>query len=54
MDWLIKFTQNSQKMIEEGDKEAIKVVEENNKILMPAQPLSSEEIEAIFNYIDSL
>lgn len=54
MDWLIRFTQNSQKMIQDGDKEAIRVVEENNKLLMPAQPLSDKKIETIFNYIDSL
>tara|TARA_B100001109_G_C18864143_1_gene475887 strand:- start:6510 stop:8408 length:1899 start_codon:yes stop_codon:yes gene_type:complete len=54
MDWLIQFTQNSQKMVEEGDRKAIEVYNENSKLLMPIQPLSAREIEAIFDYVDGL
>lgn len=50
-EWLIKFIQNSTKMIESGDPVAVKLFEENNKIPMPAHKLSDEEVKGILKYI---
>lgn len=49
--WLIKFIQNSTKMIEAGDPVAVKLFEENNKIPMPPHNLSDEEVKGILQYI---
>ena len=54
MEWLIQFTQNSPKMIKEGDSKAVKSYERYNKVIMPAQRLTEEEVEKIFKYVDSL
>ncbi len=49
--WLIKFIQNSQALVKAGDKEAIKVFEENNKIPMPSHSLSDAQVKGILLYI---
>ena len=49
--WLIKFIQNSQQLVQSGDKAAIKVFEENNKIPMPAHSLSDDQVKGILKYI---
>lgn len=49
--WLIKFIQNSQQLIQSGDKAAIKVFEENSKIPMPAHSLSDDQVRGILKYI---
>lgn len=54
MDWIIAFTKNSMKLIEEKDPIAIRVYEEYNKVIMPAQPVTDKEVIAIFEYIDGL
>lgn len=50
-DWLIKWIKDSQALIKAGDADAVKVFEENNKVVMPPQPLSDEEIKAVLAYI---
>ncbi len=50
-EWLIKFIQNSQALIQSGDKEAIKVFEDNFKIPMPAHSLTDEQVKGILLYI---
>ncbi len=50
-EWLVKFIQSSQTMIKNGDKLAIKVFEENNKIPMPDNAISDEDAIAILDYI---
>ncbi|MBL1213889.1 MAG: c-type cytochrome [Ignavibacteriae bacterium] len=52
-EWLIKFIQSSNSLIESGDSLAIAVFEENNKILMPDQPLTELEAKAVIDYISS-
>ena len=49
--WLIKFIQNSQAMVKAGDKEAVKVFEENYKIPMPAHKLTDAQVKDILLYI---
>ncbi len=52
-EWLINWIKNSQKMIEEGDEQAIAIYEEYNKVaMMPFDFMSDEEIRSILTYID--
>lgn len=49
--WLISFIRSSQTMIKNGDAEAVKIFEENNKIPMPDNNLSDDQIRGILTYI---
>lgn len=49
--WLIKFIQNSQAMIQAGDEIAVQLFEEYNKIPMPPNNLSDDEVKTLLNYI---
>ncbi len=51
--WLIKFIQSSQTMIKAGDKVAVKLFEENNKIPMPDNNLTEQEIKELLAYIEN-
>ena len=51
--WLIKFIQNSQAMIEAGDPDAVKVWEENNKIPMPPNQLTDEQVKDLLVFIEA-
>lgn len=50
-EWLIKWIQNSQKVIESGDEYANKIYEEYNKLVMPPAPLNKKETKAVLAYI---
>ena len=50
-DWLIKFIQSSQTVIQSGDEEAVKLFEEYNKMVMPNADVTDEEAIAILDYI---
>ena len=52
MSWILKWVKNSQELIKAGDADAIAVYEKFNKVIMPAQPVTDEEIKAIFTYVD--
>ena len=49
--WLIKFIQNSQAMVKSGDKEAVKIFNEYNKIPMPSHNLTDAQVKDILLYI---
>ncbi|WP_310992911.1 c-type cytochrome [Aequorivita marina] len=50
-DWLYDWIRNSQALIASGDKQAIKLFEENNKMIMTPFPgLSDEDIDNILAY----
>ncbi len=49
--WLIKFIQNSQNLIKSGDKNAVKVFNEYNKIPMPSHNLTDAQVKDILLYI---
>jgi cytochrome c551/c552 len=51
IDWLIKWTKNSQALIKAGDEYAVKIFNEYNKVVMPPQNLTDEEIIAIYDYV---
>lgn len=50
-EWLYSWIKNSQELIGSGDADAVAVYEQYNKVLMPAQPVNNEQIDAILDYI---
>ncbi len=52
MEWIYKWVKNSSEFIASGDKDAVAIYNEFNKLAMPAQPVTNEEIDAIFAYVN--
>ena len=52
-DFLYKWVQNSTELIRSGKSALAKEISNFSPTAMPAQAVSNEEIDAIFNYIDS-
>ena len=50
-DWLIKFIKSSQSVIASGDQTAIDLFNTYNKVPMPDQDLSDDQIRSILAYI---
>lgn len=50
-EWLIKWIRNSQSLVKAGDAEAVKLFNDNNKIVMNSFSLKDEEIKAILAYV---
>lgn len=50
-DWLIKFIQSSQSLVNAGDPDAVSIFNEYNKIIMPDQPVTAAEIKSILDFI---
>lgn len=53
-DWLISFIKSSQSMVKAGDTDAVAIFNEFNKIPMPDNPLSDDQIRGILDYIKSV
>lgn len=53
IDWIKSFVRNSSAVIASGDVYAVKVFNENNKIMMTSFPLKDEDIMNILGYIKS-
>lgn len=53
MEWLLEWTKNSQAMVEKGNEQAVKLYQEYNEQVMPAQDLTDSEIRAIYDFIES-
>ena len=51
MSWLIQFIQSSQSVIKKGDPYAQALFEEYNRMVMPDQQFSADQIRAIISYI---
>jgi mono/diheme cytochrome c family protein len=49
--WIIAFVQRSQALVEAGDSVAVALFEEFNRIPMPDQPFSDQEIREVLAYI---
>jgi cytochrome c2 len=49
-EWLVKFVQHSQAMVEAGDPVAVGLFEEHNKVTMPDQALTKAEVLAVMEY----
>jgi mono/diheme cytochrome c family protein len=52
-DWLIRWIKNSQALVKAGDAYAVKIFEEYNKSVMPAQALSDDQIKSVLAYIQN-
>lgn len=52
-DWLIRFIRNSQEVIESGDEYAVQLFEEYNRIPMPPNDLTDEQIIDLLLYIEN-
>jgi cytochrome c551/c552 len=50
-EWIINFVKSSQTLINSGDADAVAIFEEYNKIVMPDQPFTDDQIRGIINYI---
>jgi mono/diheme cytochrome c family protein len=50
-EWMIRFIRSSQRFIKSGDTAAIAIYEEYNKIPMPDNNLSDEQIISVIEYI---
>ncbi|MBK6285386.1 MAG: c-type cytochrome [Draconibacterium sp.] len=50
-DWLIKYIRSSQKMVKEGNPDAVALFKEFNQIPMPDNNLSDNEIISIIDFI---
>ncbi len=50
-EWLLEWTKNSADLIASGDADAIAIFEEYNKIPMPPQGLSDEDLNKVYDYI---
>ncbi len=49
--WIVGFVQHSQAMVDEGDPDAVAIFEEFNRIPMPDQALTEQEIVAVLDYV---
>lgn len=49
--WIIGFVQHSQALVQSGDADAVALFEEYNRIPMPDQPLTEQEVRGILEYI---
>lgn len=49
--WIIRWVRHSQELVAAGDPDAVVLFQEFNRIPMPDQPLSDEEILGIIGYI---
>lgn len=53
-EWLIKWVKNSQNLVKSGDKYAVKIFNEYNKVPMPPnEDLTDEQVKWIFDYVDA-
>lgn len=50
-EWILKWVHSSQTMVKAGDAEAVKLFNDNNKMVMPDQPLTDAEIKEVLAYI---
>lgn len=53
VEWISNFIKSSQAMVRAGDPEAVAIFNEYNKIVMPDQNLSDQQITSILEYIKS-
>lgn len=54
IDWIIRFVHSSQTLVKSGDKDAIAIFEQFNKIPMPDHPdLTEDQIKNIVEFIKS-
>ncbi len=52
-DWLYSFIRNSQEMVKAGDPIAVEVFNEYNKVPMPPNDFTDEQLESVLLYIEA-
>jgi mono/diheme cytochrome c family protein len=52
-EWIYSFVKASQSMVEAGDSTAVALWNEYNKVPMPNQPVTNEQIDLILSYVES-
>jgi mono/diheme cytochrome c family protein len=50
-DWLMKWIRSSQTLVKKGDATAVKLFEENNKLVMPDQTIPDADIKTILAFV---
>jgi mono/diheme cytochrome c family protein len=50
-EWLLKWVHSSQTLVKAGDKDAVKLFNDNSQIPMPDQALSDNDIKTILAYV---
>jgi mono/diheme cytochrome c family protein len=50
-EWILKWVHSSQALVKSGDKDAVKLFNDNNQIQMPDQALSDAEVKTVLDYI---
>lgn len=50
-EWILKWVKGSQALVKSGDKDAIKLFNDNNQITMPDQALADNDIKTILAFI---
>lgn len=50
-EWFNKFVKSSQTLIKSGDADAVKVFEENNRLIMPDHAISDADLNNLYEYI---
>lgn len=51
-EWIKNFITNSQKMVNEGDAQAVKVFNKYKKIAMPSHNFSKDQLNSLVNYME--
>lgn len=51
-DWIKSFILNSQKLVSEGNEQAVEVFTKYNKIAMPPHNFNDEELTSLISYLD--
>lgn len=49
--WLIQWIKSSQSMVKKNDPTAVKIFNDNNKMIMPDQALSDEDIKVVISFV---
>jgi cytochrome c551/c552 len=52
-EWIQKWIKGSQALVKSGDKDAVKIFNDNNQIPMPDQPLADNDIKSFLAFIKS-
>lgn len=52
VDWIKSFILNSQKMVQEGNKQALELFNKYNKIPMPPHNFSNDELHKLLSYLE--
>jgi len=50
-EWILKWVHSSQTLVKAGDKDAVKLFNDNSQIPMPDQALSNDEVKSILAFV---